>query len=534
MNGKVVAQPRGRALGGSSAINVEAYIAQSKTGMDGWVELGNPGWDWDTMAPYYRKSHTLHLPAEPIFKHVGAGYVDEEVRGKSGPIQASFPENLSPLTKAWVDTFKALKYNVTGDPFSGQVMGGYTNPSTIDPKAKERSYSASAYYAPVKDRSNLHVLTEAFVEKILLETEDAKVHARGVKFSHDGAPKTANARKEVILAAGAIQSPQLLELSGIGGVDRLRSYNIPVYIDNPNVGENLQDHNLNDISLEVKDEVGTMDRILHDPKAMEAAMHEYQTHRTGPLSDPVSSSVAFMPLTEFLDPEGREKLKQMLDAHLHETKNADFPAERAHYKFNRAVLENATESSGMYLLAPLSYSGHSTPLGQHFLKPDGSPRGFVSIVLSHLYPFSRGSVHIDSADPTAKPTIDPRYFSHPLDAEIMARHMLYMERVAATEPFASLIKPGGVRYPPRLEDLDTAKEHVRLTSGTTFHPTGTCAMMPKELGGVVDERLLVHGTASLRVVDASIMPIITRGNPQSTVYAVAERAADLIKEDYGL
>lgn len=144
-------------------------IAPSKASMDAWAQMGSRGWDWETMKPYYQKFHTLTLPSEAAKEYLGIDYVDENVRGKSGPIQASFPASQNPLTKAWVDTFKKLNYKLTGDPFSGKCTGGFTNAATINPETKERSYVTSAYYVPVSDRTNLYVITEAFVEKIILE-----------------------------------------------------------------------------------------------------------------------------------------------------------------------------------------------------------------------------------------------------------------------------------------------------------------------------------------------------------------------------
>ena len=293
--------------------------------MDAWAELGSPGWDWETMKTYYQKFHTLTLPSEAAKEFLGVDYVDENVRGKSGPIQASFPESQNPLTKAWVDTFKKLNYQLTGDPFSGKSTGGFTNAATINPKTKERSYVTSAYYALVSDRTNLHVITEAFVEKIILERSAQGVSASGVQFTHQGQSQTVKAQREVILAAGAIQSPQLLELSGIGDASLLKSHGLEVYIENRNVGENLQDHLFTGISLEVKEGVSTMDLMRRDPGVAQAALQEYMTSRTGPLVSGTLESFAFMPVVEFLTPNGAKILSQLLDQHLSKTENESFP-----------------------------------------------------------------------------------------------------------------------------------------------------------------------------------------------------------------
>ena len=175
---------------------------------------------------------------------------------------------------------------------------------------------------------------------------------------------------------------------------------------------------------------------------------------------------------------------------------------------------------------------HASPEAKDFVQ-NLQPGSFLSLGATQAHPFSRGSVHISSADATQAPTIDPRYFSEPLDVEILSRHVQFLEKVAETQPLAAFLKPDGKRNHPTayIKDLDAAKDYTQMTAFSNYHPSGTCAMMAKEHGGVVDERLLVYGTSNLRIVDSSIMPLIPRGNIQSTVYAVAERAADLIKED---
>ncbi|GAB1198538.1 hypothetical protein APSETT444_007861 [Aspergillus pseudonomiae] len=245
---------------------------------------------------------------------------------------------------------------------------------------------------------------------------------------------TVTARREVILSAGTFNSPKILELSGIGSRTILESFDIPVIIDNPNVGENLQDHPLAGLSFEVQDFIKTKDDLMRRvPEALSAAMESYKTH------------------------------------HL-------------------------------------------------------------------MHPLSRGSCHISSSNPSDYPIVDPRYLTHPADLEMLARHARFIDVIAASQPLASMLKPGGKRSLGSPDDLrkiplDDVKEYVKCAGKSTFYLTSTCAMMPREKGGVVDSRLRVWGAKGLRIVDASVIPIIPRGNTQSTVYAIAERAADLIRED---
>lgn len=526
-------------MGGSSAINAQAIIPPSSASIDAWAQLGNPGWDWSTLKPYFRKFHTLTPPSEEIKKYLSIDYVDEDIRGKTGPIKASFPENAEEnvLAKAWVDTFKSLGYGITGDPFSGKVSGGFVSASSVDPESRERSYTASAYYAPAKDRLNLHVITDALVEKIILEridyctvdNDDGRYSASFVQYVHDGQVKMAKANKEVILCAGAFQSPQILELSGIGDRTLLESHGIKVLIDNPNVGENLQDHLFTGISYEVKDGIATADILRRDPKAAQAAMAEYMSNKTGPMTSTAMASFAFMPIVDFLTPDdaGPAALKQLLEKHLPNTPNI-------HHDFIRSILQDPTETSGSMFMTPVyakidtdpSFAGPTTQS-----VPEGN---YITICASLLHPFSRGSTHISSLSAHSPPIINPAYLSHPLDAELFAHHILFLETIASTPPIVSFLQPSGRRSSTALTpltSLDAAKDFLRQTAISNWHPSSSCSMLPREKGGVVDPRLRVYGTKNLRVVDASVLPIVPRGNPQSSVYAVAERAVDLIRED---
>ena len=526
MKGRTLRHPQGRILGGSSAINAEAFIAPSKADIEGWGSFGNPGWNWATMMPYYRKFHTLTIPSKETCEHLGIDWIDGEVRGTTGPIQASFQGVVQdPLSQAWVKTFRNLDYDLKGDPFSGEAMGGYSSPITVDPESKTRSYAANTYFVAASKRPNLHVVTGALVNKVLLDTKNDLAVATGVSVTVQGNNDLVAARKEVILAAGAFQTPKLLELSGIGSKAILQSHNIPILVDNPNVGENLQDHLMTGISFEVKDGIFTGDGLMRqEPEVLQGAMQMYSTARAGPLCAGGIGSYAFMPIVDFIAEGGRADLKKLL------TKFPPDTEDEMHYAFVRSILENASSASGALFMFPAQVNLHNNPEAKDFLQ-DLLPGNYVSLGAALLHPFSRGNVHIASADATQAPKIDPKYLSHPLDVEVLARHLRMLETLAESQPFVSLLKPDGRRNhaTAHVKDLANAKEYVKTTVISNNHPACTCAMMPKEKGGVVNERLLVHGTRNLRIVDASIMPTIPRGNIQSSVYAVAERAADLIK-----
>ena len=489
-------------LGGSSAINGEALIAQSKAGVDAWTQLGNSGWDWETLAPYYAKSQTITLPDERLREHLGIDYSYDAATGTSGPIQASFSDLIDePLTKAWIDTFKTLNAKATGDPFSGQTVGGFSNPSTIDPKTKTRSYAATAYYLPAKDRPNLFLKTGATVEKVLLDDSNGNITATGVQYVKDGNTETAVARKEVILSASAILTPKLLELSGIGNPDILKAQSIPVVVENRNVGENLQDHVMGGISFEVKEGVQTVDELARgNPEAIGAAMQAYQTTQSGAFAMGGVNSNAFMPLADCLNPDERANPQNLLDQHLD-----NHPSSTSHHQHSliRSILSNPHEGSAGLLMYPCQTNFHNPPSAQHNGRPSATSYlenlqsgNFFTLGAVLLHPFSRGSVHIGSADPNAAPVLDPKYLSHPLDIEILARYTQFLETLAATEPLASYIRPNGRRNARAAEaniatDVAATKEYLRDSICSIWHPVGTCAMMPREAGGVVDERLRV-------------------------------------------
>ena len=487
------------------------------------------------MAPYYKKSYTLTPPSNAARKHLGLNYIDEKLRGVDGPIQASFPEDLNdPLPNAWIATLKNLGYPMSGDPFSGIAYGGYTNAASIDPKTRQRSYSANAYWEPAQKRSNLRVITGALAEKLLLDASNAEVVAQGAQYSKDGRTNTIKARKEVILCAGAFYTPKLLELSGIGNASLLKTHGIPLVIDNPNVGENLQDQVMTGFSFEVRDGLKIKDDLSREnPAAITAAMESFSNEQSGPFTVGGVFSYAFLPVIDFTTLDGRKELDEVIQRSVYEDKH---PLQQAHALFVHDLLANLHEGSGGFFTYPAQGNfggeGSGAELVQTLL-----PGNFYTIAVSLMHPLSRGSSHITSSDPNDKPAVDPKYLVHPLDLEIFARHVRFIGTIMQTEPLKSLLKPGGLvnrAAPKDLQSLDAIKEYVKDTGLSSWHPTTTCAMLPRNAGGVVDHRLIVHQTKNLRIVDASVMPITPRGNPQSSVYAIAERAADFIKMDYGM
>ncbi|OTA64863.1 GMC oxidoreductase [Hypoxylon sp. EC38] len=524
LNNRRLAQPLGRTLGGSSAINLGMVIYPSKSGFNAWEKLGNPGWGWDTMKSYFRKFHTFTEPQEKLKKELMLDYLSG-AHGTDGPVQVSYgsEEGFPPFAQAWPQAWSTLCKPIDSDPIAGVSIGAFNNAATLHPKTRERSHAGNSYFSnEVAQRPNLRVITEALVGKILftLQTGDFNdLRATGVTFvGKDGERRQVSAKREVILAAGAIKSPQLLEISGIGSKDVLAKYGIECLIDNPNVGENFQDHGFVPFSWEVADPLTSGDQ-MRNPSVVEAVMKAYQEARAGPLSVNALASAFFplqdenitpIPVTQLLSELGQAEVEP---------------------RVLREQICTPGECSAQFTLAPFQLNPFPGDNPSHIFGL-GTEGFYASIVAALNHPFSRGSVHVQSADPGSPPIVDPRAMTHPLDLELHARHVLLLEKIRDTPPLRELFKQDGRRLHnggQRVETLDQAKEVVKNGYTPHYHVCGTAAMMPREFGGVVDPKLRVYGVDGLRIVDASVFPLIPRGNIQSSVYAVAERAADIIR-----
>lgn len=512
-------------------MNFSVILYPSKADFRAWSALGNEGWSADDMAPYFRKFHTF-TPATPETKTLlSLDYMKDENQGIDGPLPVTFPDVYGEFNKAWDEALRKLGWQSSDDPIVGNKLGPFTCPLSVHPKTKTRGYAAAYYTEEAAKRPNLQLLTETQVEKVLLDRlDDGSVIAKGVQIrTREGTREGIMAKREVILSAGAINSPQILELSGIGSEEILKKHGIPVVINNPGVGENLQDHCIAAISFEVADGQVSGD-VMRDPDVVQSLVKLYEETRGGPLSG-MPLSVAYLSLVDGNGKLSEEDIQKLLQEHL-DNVPVSSPGLRKQYELLRQILLDPKESSSEYMMLPiqLHMKQGKTTMAELFEK--SLPGNYVSILALNNHPFSRGSVHIRSSDPKEKPIFDPTYLSHPLDLEILARHTQYMNKIVETEPLASLLKPAS-RIPEgaHVSDLESAKQTVKDRLFTCFHPAGTCSMMPEDLGGVVNSRLVVHGTRNLRVVDASIFPLQPLGNIQATVYAVAEKAADIIKED---
>ena len=303
-NGRIIDQPRGKQLGGSSAINFNFWTHASQQDIDDWGALGNPGWSWNELFPYFLKSENYHAPPAAVSEQIDTTFINPALHGKGGPVQNSFPPFYDDFYRAWEPTYKALGLGPTGDPKGGLAIGAYSTLLTIEPQNASRSYAANAYYKPNAHRSNLKVLTGALATKILFKARTKPLVATGLSYIVDGSSYSAFAKREVILSAGTFQSPHLLELSGIGRRSLLEPLGIKVLHENPNVGENLQDHILLPLAFETAPGEPTFESLRNETVFNEA-LAEYTNNHTGPLAAGTTNS--YVSYAQILEALGKSK-----------------------------------------------------------------------------------------------------------------------------------------------------------------------------------------------------------------------------------
>ncbi|KAH8429760.1 GMC family oxidoreductase [Aspergillus melleus] len=526
LNGRVLGLNQGKALGGSSSLNAHVFVPPFKGVVDSWEALGNPGWNWTMLKHYFSKAYSSPAVAQDVKEDLA---IEDwpELNDAKGPIQTSFGNEKHPIRKAWAELFRSRGQYNAGDPFIHSSVGSFSCLASIDSKG-QRSNSASAYFKPVELRQNLHVLTNSSVERILFD-EGKPPRAIGVQYSLDGASKTVHARGEVILSAGAFQSPKILQLSGVGGADLLEKHGIDIVMNLPGVGQNLQDHMISYTAFQANAELETKDALIRqEPEALAQAMEEYTATQSGPLASLGVHTYAYLPLAA----PDRSALEALFANHFPES-SGEHGATRAYYDIAKSTVLDSKQPSAAYLSA-LGQTNYPTDLNDETI-PAASPGKFVTLGVMLSQPLSRGSVQITSTDPETPPIIDPGYLSNPLDLEVIARHLIGIKNLAESSQLGELLEQPLKFRDPAADfqgDLDAAKKYAQENLVTMWHFAGTCSMLPREKDGVVDSNLKVYGIEGLRVVDASAIPLVSTANLQATVYAFAERAADLIKQEW--
>ncbi|MBI3916188.1 MAG: FAD-dependent oxidoreductase [Betaproteobacteria bacterium] len=454
-----IGQPRGKVLGGSSSINGLLYIRGQREDYDRWRDLGNAGWGYADVLPYFRKSEDQQR---------GAG----EYHGVGGPLSVSDPPEPHPLADAYLAAAEECGYRRNPD-FNGATQEGFGyNQWTL--RNGFRSSAATGYLRPARRRGNLTVITRAHATRILFSDK----RASGVEYLRGGNLGSATARREVIVAGGSFNSPQLLQLSGIGPASLLQGFGIRVVADLRGVGMNLQDHYTGRLVYECTEAFTLNDVVGSFAKGLAAAL-QFAFFRKGPLTMGASYATGFIRA----DPASTTPDIQ--------TSISPFSADKAGDKLH-------------------SFSGFS--LAARLLRPE-----------------SRGSVLIRSADPLQAPAIQPNYLSVEKDCAVLLAGMKATRRLADTSAMRRYIvrehDPGTVCA----SDADLL-DFLRLRGGIAYHPVGTCKM-GSDASAVVDDRLRVRGIEGLRVVDASIMPTLVSGNTHAPAIMIAEKGAEMILED---
>jgi choline dehydrogenase len=450
--------PRGHVIGGSGSINGMVYFRGHPTDFDDWAAAGNPGWSYREVLPYFLRSEN------------NEDYPDSAYHGHGGPMNVTHIKRPNPMTPAFLEAMRGLGFKRTDD-FNGPTSEGY-GPRQGTILDGRRVSTATAYLRPASRRSNLSILTDTRALEILIENR----RAVGVGVLSASRERRLAARREVIVSAGAILSPHLLMLSGIGDQDELRTAGITVKQHLPGVGANYHDHLAVAVLMEMKnsDSYGISWRAA--PRDI-ANLLEYALFRTGPLASNVFEATGFIrTLTELSRPDVQ------------------------------VVFQAARRNRGTFPF----------PLGHGFA---------ISIV--GLYPKSRGRVRLASSNPLAAPLVDPQLLSHPDDVAMMLRGLKVGRQVTRASSFARYraveVQPG-----PKVQDDAALVEYIRRAAATVHHPCGSCRMGP-DAKAVVDEKLRVHGVEALRVVDASVFPHVVGGNTNAAVVMIAEKAADMIR-----
>ncbi|KAL4965466.1 GMC family oxidoreductase [Aspergillus stella-maris] len=520
-NEKTFHVSRGKMLGGSSGINFMAYVRPSREDIDNWERLGPSmkGWNWNTLEPYYRKGARISQGTAEMRGPQDTLRVNSASHG-DGPIATSHPPWRFPVEDSLIHALD----EVSGlprpeDPFSGDHLGFFGTLSHIDRSDGAVRSDATAYLKGTGARANLRILPNAFAAKLLLNADSGQIKAQEVEFTYGGNIYSVNARRETILACGTIQTPQILELSGIGDPAILQAADIPTRVPLPAVGTNLQDHPMTAVTYELKPKNETLDSLFADHALFGQYMNDFLTSGTGPVGGCMSLG-GYIPYASLVH-----------EARLKDTLNQVAPSggQENLAALTKELLQSSTSASVQITGVPANFSTES---GHSSLKDamPGAPAGHgpcYTFLVANSYPLSRGSCHITSSDPTAAPQIDLGVLTNPVDVDVLTAGAQFADKVFRSSHVAHKIVQR-ISPPPSVDinDWDQVKAYAQDQILIYNHLIGTCAM-----GSVVDERLRVYGVQGLRVADASVIPLQMSGNIIATVYAVAERAADLIKED---
>ncbi|KAJ7688579.1 GMC oxidoreductase [Mycena rosella] len=504
---------RGKVLGGSTAINFMAWGRPALNEIDAIGALGNPGWTGENLFKYMRKAETFTHP-DPAYAAANNLTFIDSAHGKTGPVHNSFSRFISDGQKPWLSALETLGVQKIEDALAGEDVGAWMAPATIDGISVTRSYAASAYYAPVSHRSNLIVVTGAEVNRIVSgKRSDGLVVATGIEFSLDSQSRSLSVKSgaEVILSTGTIKTPQLLELSGIGNPQILTPLGIETKVSLPGVGEGIIDQYFFGVSYELNnDSIVTLDS-LRDPTFEAEALTEYETNKTGIMTIGVTG-FALVPLQTIV---GTANATALIDAQARKIATGNYSAVQKE-KWNTIIqgLREPTKRGYIELVAfPGFFTTASAP-------KEG--KKYITFTGNLHFPFSTGSIHVASADPSSQPAIDPHYFEEDFDIQVMASVLKFIRKLGGTGGFK------GTHSNPCARPKHST-DYIKNHGGPEYHTIGSASMLPRAKGGVVSPEFKVYGTSNIRVVDLSILPLQISAHPMSTLYGVAEKAADIIR-----
>lgn len=502
-NGRNISQNRGRVLGGSSALNLLSWDLGATADYDAWEELGNSGWNAGSMFPAMRATEKYHItPAN--------GSAELEGYGTDGPINFLINRWDPPQQEQFFSSMQNLGISQTERYLDGDLIGYMRHTSNIQPSNYTRSYS-TAYLADAP--SNLHLLLKAEVAKVNID--DTRC-ATGVTLANG---TVINARKEVILSAGTIQSPQLLEISGVGQKALLEAAGVEQKIELPGVGENLQDHVRIVNTYKLSDNYTTPDILRLNATYAAEQLGRWQQNLSG-LYDSTSSGYAYLQWDQIL------KNSSSLISHALSSANTS-------NVIDKKKLENLQDLSKRVPQVEVLFSdGYLGAKGYPAANSSLYGSSFFALIGVLQHPLSRGSSHIVSGDFDTKPRFDPDYLSNPYDLHGVAQIAKYLRKIAQTPPMSYAWT---AEYEPGPGVIATDGDwiaYARSNMASIWHPVGTCAMLPEEDGGVVSPELKVYGVQRLRVVDASVIPALVSGHIQSGVYGIAERASRILSEEW--
>ncbi|MEP7457338.1 GMC family oxidoreductase N-terminal domain-containing protein [Phyllobacterium sp. SB3] len=461
LGGRTIYQPRGKTLGGTSSINGMVYVRGIASDFDTWRQLGNPGWSYEDVLPFFRRLESNERGSD-------------EYHGRDGPVKIGEPAWRTQLSDAYIEAVANAGVHRTDD-FNGPEQEG-VGYYQITARDGRRSSTARSYLVPARGRANLHIVTGALAERIVIEGK----RATRIVYKQGNQSVTAKARRDIIVSGGAVNSPQLLQLSGIGPAGLLAENGVKVMHELPGVGENLQDHYAGRLMYKINRRWSLNERMKTLPQRLLLGA-EYFLTRKGPMAVGASTVAAF-------------------------------------FRSNPALSEPDSQ------LQFFAFSTDGFDKGLH-------PFPGFSVLVNPHRPESRGFVRIKSSKPQDAPLIQMNFLQAEADKLISIEVMKFAMRVHASDPIKSLID-GELKPGRDVRSDDEILAYVTETGESCYHLCGTCAMGPKDNRlAVVDERLRVHGIAGLRVADASIMPRLISGNTNATSIMIGEKCADMIRVD---